>query len=136
MVASLYVVGEEMDPACVVRITSASLISNSFFVLHRQILLAALVVLVALSTTTSAFTPDAAFKMKTLVGTTQPSNNDAGKRGIVVTPSSQSTRNMQLSLIGQAEYIRKSITVPPAYEDYMAVRQRSLLGLLNLQRDD
>lgn len=106
---------------------------------HRQILLAALVVLVAHSTTAAAFTPDAAFKMRTLVGTTQPSspsNNDTGKRGIVVTPSSQSTRNMQLSLIGQAEYIRKSITVPPAYEDYMAVRQRSLLGLLNLKRDD
>ena len=45
------------------------------------------------------------------------------------TPSLSQQRNVQLSLIGQ-ENIRKSITVPPAYEDYMAVRERSLRRLL------
>ncbi|CAB9514907.1 expressed unknown protein [Seminavis robusta] len=97
-----------------------------------QILLIAIAVLVIAST--SAFTPDAAFKMKTMLGNGQTTASDAnGKRGLVVPPQPLSSRNLQLSLIGQ-ENIRKSITVPPAYEDYMAVRQHALLRLL--QRND
>lgn len=83
-----------------------------------------------MASTTSAFTPDAAFKMNNLMASTQPAK-DTG-RPVGPTPQQVAfakQRNVQLSLIGQ-ENIRKSITVPPAYEDYMAVRERSLRRLL------
>lgn len=88
----------------------------------------ALLVLMASSAT--AFTPDAAFKMNNLMATTRAPSDP--KRAASPTPQQAAfakQRNVQLSLIGQ-ENIRKSITVPPAYEDYMAVRERSLRRLL------
>ena len=63
---------------------------------------------------------------------TTAGGTDAGKtmRATIVSQAAiGNERKMQLSLIGQ-ENIRKSITVPPSYEDYMAVRKRSLMGLL------
>ena len=86
-----------------------------------------------MASTITAFTPDAAFKMNNLLSATTPLPRDAGKRTTAAPTPAQSAfakqRNVQLSLIGQ-ENIRKSITVPPAYEDYMAVRERSLRRLL------
>jgi hypothetical protein len=89
------------------------------------------VVVLCLAGSATAFTPDAAFKMKSLGISANPKNdNNANKmRGPAQQPAFGNDRNMQLSLIGQ-ENIRKSITVPPAYEDYMAVRQLSLMRLL------
>jgi len=92
----------------------------------------ALVALLLVSST-SAFTPDAAFKMNSLLASTQPAAKDINAQKQFAAQYLQQKRNgnVQLSLIGQ-ENIRKSITVPPAYEDYMAVRERSLRRLLNL----
>lgn len=79
-----------------------------------------------MASSAAAFTPDAAFKMNNLLSSTQPAKT------VAPTPKQAAfakQRNVQLSLIGQ-ENIRKSITVPVAYEDYMAVRERSLRRLL------
>lgn len=85
-----------------------------------------------MASSASAFTPDAAFKMNNLMAATQPARD-------VRTPTAPTPqqvafakqRKVQLSLIGQ-ENIRKSITVPPAYEDYMAVRERSIRRMFGL----
>ena len=61
-----------------------------------------------------------------------PSGGDAGKMRAPIQPQVAAfgnDRNMQLSLIGQ-ENVRKSTPVPPAFEDYMAVRRLSLMRLL------
>ena len=95
----------------------------------------AAVLLVSISTS-SAFTPDAAYRMKSLGiapgGGAKTGGVDASKimRTSILSQAANGNdrRKMQLSLIGQEN--RKSITVPPSYEDFMAVRRRSLMGLL------
>ena len=94
--------------------------------------------MVLLANSASAFTPDAAYRMKSLgIAPGGTTSGDAGKIRAPIQPQAAfgNDRNMQLSLIGQ-ENVRKSITVPPAYEDYMAVRQRPLMRLLQLGRKD
>jgi len=95
-----------------------------------------------------AFTPDAAFKMKNAMmggGTTSNTVGGAMMSGISSSSTSGSTssppvafvnkigneRNMQLSLLLSHENSRKSITTPPSFEDYMEVRRRSLLRMLD-----
>jgi hypothetical protein len=96
--------------------------------LHRQIVsLIALVVWMACST--HAFTPDAAFKYNNLLSATQPPRTTTTAQNPQQSAFAKQ-RNVQLSLIGERENIRKSITVPPAYEDYMAVRELSIRRLL------
>ena len=80
-----------------------------------------LCVLAATTTTTAAaFTPDAAFKRAQIQLTA--GNLDQPKNVYVYT---QNKHNH--NLLSTVNNLRKSITQPPSFEDYMATRRRHLL---------
>ena len=79
-----------------------------------------LAALLLLATTTTAFTPDAAFKRAQIQLTA--GNLDKPKNVYVYTQN-KNNRN----LLSTVNNLRKSVTQPPSFEEYMATRRRHLL---------
>jgi len=111
-------------------LTSSSLFSISSTSQISTLFLFAVVLLTGPSA--AAFTPDAAYKMRSF-GLVTSKNVPTTTTSSPQQQQPQPNRNMQLSLIGQQErkQERKAVNSPPAFEDYMAVRQRSLRRLLD-----
>ena len=82
----------------------------------RFTLLAALLVLLLAITTSSAFTPDAAFKRAQIHLTA----GNADQKNVYV----YTQHNKNRHFLSTVDNLRKSVTNPPSFEDYMALRRR------------
>lgn len=81
-----------------------------------------IVALLVLLSTASAFTPDAAFK-RSQMGLSF--GNEDQKKVFVYTQSTNDKRRRH-AFVSTVDNLRKSVTNPPSFDEYMAVRRQQL----------
>jgi hypothetical protein len=92
-------------------------------VFHPQMQRFIFAVLVLLSATAClAFTPDAAFKRSQI----NLSFGNSDQKNVFVYTQSTNDKHKRSALVSMVDSLRQSVTGPPSFEDYMAVRRRAM----------
>ena len=77
---------------------------------------------ILLLSTASAFTPDAAFK-RSLVNL---SFGNEDQKNVFVYTQSTNDKRRRSAFVSMTDNLRKSVTGPPSFDDYMAIRRRAM----------
>ena len=87
----------------------------------QRIVLVALACVLAASSA-AAFTPDAAFKRSQV----NLSFGNSDQKNVFVYTQSTNDKRKRSAFVSITDNLRQSVTGPPSFEDYMAVRRRAM----------
>jgi hypothetical protein len=101
-----------------------------FLLQMQRFIFAALVILSA--TPCLAFTPDAAFKRSQV----NLSFGNSDQKNVFVYTQSTNDKRKRSAFVSMTDNLRQSVTGPPSFEDYMAVRRRAMLEVNGEAKDN
>jgi hypothetical protein len=101
------------------------------FLLQMQRFILAVLVLLS-ATACLGFTPDAAFKRSQV----NLSFGNSDQKNVFVYTQSTNDKRKRSAFVSMTDNLRQSVTGPPSFEEYMAVRRRAMLEVKDEAQDN